>query len=44
MIDKIILSQFALGGYAGFLAGWLIFQRPQWVTDLFNKLWTKLFG
>ena len=28
----------------GFIVGWIVFQRPQWVTDLFNKLKAKIFG
>ena len=22
---------------AGFVAGWIVFQRPQWATDLLDK-------
>jgi hypothetical protein len=26
----------------GFAIGWLVFERPQFATDLFNKLKTKV--
>lgn len=26
----------------GFVAGWIVFERPQWATDLFNKLKGKV--
>ena len=26
----------------GFVVGWLVFQRPQFVTDLINKLRAKI--
>ena len=26
----------------GFVAGWIVFQRPEWATDLLNRIKTKL--
>lgn len=36
--------EFLFGFGLGFMVGWIVFQRPQWVTDLFNKLKAKIFG
>lgn len=28
----------------GILIGWIVFKRPEWATELFAKIKTKLFG
>jgi len=29
-------------GGVGFVAGWIVFKRPEWATNLLNKIKAKL--